>query len=131
MLVGASTGCRSLGHDPAVGFPVGVVNIMHGTGTYIDGAGRLVQVSTSAVLVHLISALITQVRHLLSDVYTPAWLQVPVLFSLSSALRGLTPRSHWPPSVSRGALDPCCPLHVHGKRPRLTSVISSPWASLP
>jgi hypothetical protein len=72
---------QSLGHDPAVGFLIGVADIMHGTGTYIDGAGRLVQVATSAAPVDLISALITQVRHLLSDVYTPAGLQPP-LFSL-------------------------------------------------
>lgn len=72
---------QSLGHDPALGFLVGVADIMRGTGTYIDKAGRLVQVATDAAPVDLINALITQVRHLLSDVYTPVGLQPP-LFSL-------------------------------------------------
>ncbi|MFC0864982.1 hypothetical protein ACFHYQ_22055 [Sphaerimonospora cavernae] len=72
---------QSLGHDPALGFLVGVADLMHGTGTYIDKAGRLVQVATDATPIDLINALITQVRHLLSDVYTPAGLQPP-LFSL-------------------------------------------------
>ncbi|MFI5895857.1 hypothetical protein ACIA5D_37745 [Actinoplanes sp. NPDC051513] len=72
---------QSLGHDPALGFLVGVADLMHGTGTYIDKAGQLVQVATEATSIDLINALITQVRHLLSDVYTPAGLQPP-LFSL-------------------------------------------------
>ncbi|MEV4537729.1 hypothetical protein AB0J82_28520 [Asanoa sp. NPDC049518] len=72
---------QSLGHDPAMGFLVGVADLMHGTGTYIDKTGQLVQVAVNATPVGLISALLTQVRHLLSDVYTPAGLQPP-LFSL-------------------------------------------------
>ncbi|WP_433366961.1 hypothetical protein ACQPZX_38745 [Actinoplanes sp. CA-142083] len=72
---------QSLGHDPALGFLVGVADLMHGTGTYIDKAGQLVQVATDASPIDLINALITHVRHLLSDVYTPAGLQPP-LFSL-------------------------------------------------
>lgn len=72
---------QSLGHDPALGFFVGVADLMHGTGTYIDKAGQLIQVANVADPIDLINALITQVRHLLSDVYTPAGLQPP-LFSL-------------------------------------------------
>ncbi|GAA2216720.1 hypothetical protein ACFY2R_28805 [Micromonospora olivasterospora] len=72
---------QSLGHDPALGFLYGVADLMHGTGTYIDKAGKLVQVATDHDPVGLITALITQVRHLLSDVYTPAGLQPP-FFSL-------------------------------------------------
>lgn len=72
---------QSLGHDPALGFLVGVADIMRGTGTYIDKAGKLIQVPTNATPIDLINALITQVRHLLSDVYTPAGLQPP-FFSL-------------------------------------------------
>ncbi|MET7397139.1 hypothetical protein ABZS66_27005 [Dactylosporangium sp. NPDC005572] len=72
---------QSLGHDPALGLLVGVADLMHGTGTYIDKAGHLVQVAVDATPIDLINALITQVRHLLSDVYTPAGLQPP-LFSL-------------------------------------------------
>jgi len=72
---------QSLGHDPVVGFLAGVADIMHGTGTYIDKAGKLVQVTTQADSVDLITAVITEARHLLSDVYTPAGIQPP-LFSL-------------------------------------------------
>ncbi|WP_433499790.1 hypothetical protein ACQP1K_05575 [Sphaerimonospora sp. CA-214678] len=56
---------QSLGHDPALGFLFGVADLMHGTGTYIDKAGRLVQVATEATPIDLINALLTQVRHLL------------------------------------------------------------------
>ncbi|MEW2473313.1 hypothetical protein AB0875_05910 [Micromonospora gifhornensis] len=72
---------QSLGHDPLLGFFYGVADLMRGTGTYIDKAGQLVQVATTHDSVDLITALITQVRHLLSDVYTPAGLQSP-FFSL-------------------------------------------------
>ncbi|QGN49230.1 hypothetical protein GKC29_21995 [Micromonospora sp. WMMC415] len=72
---------QSLGHDPALGFLYGVADLMHGTGTYIDKAGQLIQVATNYDPVDLITALITQVRHLLSDVYTPAGVQPP-FFSL-------------------------------------------------
>ncbi|WP_281899939.1 hypothetical protein [Phytohabitans aurantiacus] len=72
---------QSLGHDPALGFLFGVADLMRGTGTYIDKAGRLVQVAANAAPVDLITSLITHMRHLLSDVYTPAGLQPP-FFSL-------------------------------------------------
>ncbi|MCP2329617.1 hypothetical protein HDA40_008124 [Hamadaea flava] len=72
---------QSLGHDPVLGFFVGLADLMHATGTYIDKAGQLIQVTTDAVPLDLISALLTQVRHLLSDVYTPAGLPPP-FFSL-------------------------------------------------
>jgi hypothetical protein len=72
---------QSLGHDPALGFVAGVADLMRGTGTYIDNVGRLIQVPAQADPIGLISALITQVRHLLSDVYTPAGLPPP-FFSL-------------------------------------------------
>lgn len=72
---------QSFGHDPLLGFLTGVADIMHGTGTYVDGAGRLVQVATGADPVALTAALLTQVRHLLSDLWTPAGVPPP-LFSL-------------------------------------------------
>jgi len=72
---------QSPGHDPALGFLLGVADLMHGTGTYIDQAGQPIQIATDATPINLIDALITQVRHLLSDVYTPAGLPPP-LFSL-------------------------------------------------
>lgn len=72
---------QSFGHDPVLGFIVGIADIMHGTGTYLDKSGNIVQVAVGGDPVDLISALITQVRHVLSDVYTPAGLPAP-LFSM-------------------------------------------------
>lgn len=71
---------KSLGHDPLVGFFYGVRDLMHGTGTYLDN-GDLVQIATDHDPVGLIEAMLTQVRHLLSDVATPGGLPAP-LFSL-------------------------------------------------
>jgi hypothetical protein len=72
---------QSLGHDPALGFYFGVADIVNATGTYIDDAGRWIRVPTGHTPIDLIDALITQVRHLLSDVCTPTGLQPP-FFSL-------------------------------------------------
>lgn len=72
---------QSLGHDPILGFIFGVADSMRGTGTYIDKAGELVTVVTEYDPVGLVEALLLQVRHLLSDVATPAGLQPP-LFTL-------------------------------------------------
>jgi hypothetical protein len=44
---------QSLGHDPVLGFLVGVADLMHSTGTYIDNAGQLVQVATEATPIDL------------------------------------------------------------------------------
>lgn len=68
---------QSLGHDPVLGFLFGTADSMHATGTYIDNVGKLMQVATDHDPVGLIEALILQVRHLLSDVATPAGLQPP------------------------------------------------------
>ncbi|MEU7824644.1 hypothetical protein [Catellatospora sp. NPDC049133] len=72
---------QSLGHDPLLGFIFGVADLMHGTGTYIDKFGKLIQVPDVADPIGPISAFLKQARHLLSDVYTPAGLPPP-LFSL-------------------------------------------------
>lgn len=72
---------QSFGHDPLLGFVTGIADIMHGTGTYVDQTGRIVRVATGADPVGLVSAFVMQIRHLLSDVYTPAGLQPP-LFTL-------------------------------------------------
>lgn len=71
---------KSLGHDPLIGFFYGVRDLMHGTGTFLDN-GKLVQIATDYDPVGLIEALLTQVRHLLSDVATPGGLPAP-LFTL-------------------------------------------------
>lgn len=104
---------QSLGHDPAGGFLFGVADIMHGTGTYIDKAGKLVQVATDADPVDLITALITQVRHLLSDVYTPAGLQPP-LFSLLQIGQIGSPFALGPSGVKLPWTDVARYMYVHG-----------------
>ena len=63
---------QSFGHDPLLGFLVGVADLMHGTGTYVDKTGKIVQVTSAMEPVDLITAMLTQVRHLLSDVATPS-----------------------------------------------------------
>lgn len=70
---------QSLGHDPLLGFVIGVADIMSGRGSYVDSTGTFIQLLDQAEPVELIEALITQVRHLLSDVATPAGLPAPLL----------------------------------------------------
>ncbi|WP_051760417.1 hypothetical protein [Herbidospora cretacea] len=104
---------QSLGHDPALGFLVGVADLMHGTGTYIDKAGQLVQVATDAAPIDLINAFITQVRHLLSDVYTPAGLQPP-LFSLLQLGQVHSPFALGPSGVKVPWTDVARYMYVNG-----------------
>jgi len=72
---------NSLGHDPVLGFIVGIADSMRGTGTYVDKFGDMVRVPTDHDPVGLVTAFLNQVRHLLSDWYTPAGVPTP-LFSL-------------------------------------------------
>ena len=72
---------QSFGHDPLLGLLIGVADLMHGTGTYVDLTGRIVQVPSSMEPVGLIEAMLTQVRHILSDFYTKQGVPPP-LFSL-------------------------------------------------
>lgn len=104
---------QSLGHDPVGGFLFGVADIMHGTGTYIDKAGKLVQVATDADPVDMITALITQVHHLLSDFYTPAGLQPP-LFSLLQVGQIGSPFALGPSGVKVPWTDVARFMYVHG-----------------
>lgn len=62
---------QSLGHDPIIGFIFGVVDIMKGQLTAIDGNGRLIiQSIKGAETKSLIGAIITVFGHFLSDVGT-------------------------------------------------------------
>lgn len=68
---------RSVGHDPSpVGLIRGVRDLMCGTGTYVEN-GKYVTVPTDYDPVSLNVALLKWVRHLLSDVATPAGLPAP------------------------------------------------------
>ncbi|WP_045739522.1 hypothetical protein [Actinoplanes rectilineatus] len=104
---------QSFGHDPALGFLVGVADLMHGTGTYIDSVGNPVRVWPGADPVGLISALLTQVRHLLSDVYTPAGLQPP-FFTLLQLGQVDSPFALGPSGVRVPWTDVARHMYTHG-----------------
>lgn len=62
---------QSLGHDPIIGFVFGVVDLMKGQLTAIDGSGRLIiQSVKGAETKSFIESLITVFGHFLSDVGT-------------------------------------------------------------
>ncbi len=80
----------SPGHDPILGFVVGVGDLMDGSGTYFDEFGKVVRVATDMAPVDLSSALLKQVAHLISDVFTPAGIPAP-LFSLLHLVKSESP----------------------------------------
>ncbi|UEJ81826.1 hypothetical protein Bra3105_13360 [Brachybacterium halotolerans subsp. kimchii] len=104
---------QSFGHDPLLGFLCGVADIMHGSGTYVDKAGTVVQVATGSDPVDLISALLMQIRHLLSDVYTPAGLPAP-LFSLLQLGTVASPFALGPSGVKVPWTDVARFMYTHG-----------------
>ncbi|MCG7310731.1 hypothetical protein [Brachybacterium sp. ACRRE] len=104
---------QSFGHDPLLGFLCGVADIMHGSGTYVDKAGKVVQVAARSDPVDLISALLMQIRHLLSDVYTPAGLPAP-LFSLLQLGTVASPFALGPSGVKVPWTDVARFMYTHG-----------------
>ena len=103
----------SFGHDPLLGFLVGVADLMHGTGTYVDKTGKIVQVASDMEPVDLITAMLTQVRHLLSDVATPMGLPPP-LFSLLQIGHIGSPFALGPSGVKVPWTDVARYMYVHG-----------------
>ena len=75
----------SLGHDPVLAFVFGVIDIMSGTGTYIDKHGNLRRIATSTSPEDLVSAFLKIFLHLLSDVFTSAGIQPPFFTLLQLA----------------------------------------------
>lgn len=73
----------SLGHDPLLGFIVGVLDIMRGTMTTIDKKGRVVSqimdVYTDRKETNLFEALTKQLLHLKSDFTTSMGLPTPLM----------------------------------------------------
>lgn len=70
----------SLGHDPLLGFLFGVRDVLRGTMTTIDGAGRLVVQARGAPSGEGLFAAILQVAgHLLSDMGTARGLPAPLM----------------------------------------------------
>ena len=75
----------SLGHDPFVGFFVGIMDIMNGTMTTIDEKGKLVRQVVKysnlekRVETDFIEAIIKQINHLKTDIATSMGLPVPLM----------------------------------------------------
>lgn len=67
----------TFGHDPFVGFIVGVRDILHGTSTGVDRSGRMFHVPIGPPQSSLVEAVGLQFAHLLSDVLTRAGLPLP------------------------------------------------------
>ena len=72
-----------LGHDPLLGFIVGVYDIMNGTMTTVDKSGRFMrQVMANysdRVAINLYEAISKEFTHLMSDVNTSMGLPVPLM----------------------------------------------------
>jgi hypothetical protein len=75
----------SLGHDPVLAFIIGVMDVMGGTGTYIDKHGDPRRIATSMSSEGLVSAFLKVFLHLLSDVFTSAGIQPPFFTLLQLA----------------------------------------------
>jgi hypothetical protein len=75
----------SFGHDPILTFIFGVIDIMTGTGTYIDKHGDLRRIATSLSPEDLVSAFLKVFLHLLSDVFTSAGIPPPFFTLLQLA----------------------------------------------
>jgi len=80
----------SLGHDPILAFIFGTIDIMTGTGTYIDKHGDLRRVATSLSPEGLVTAFLKVFLHLLSDVFTSAGIPPP-FFTLLQLARTKSP----------------------------------------
>lgn len=104
---------QSFGHDPLLGFLYGVADTMHRTGTYVDRSGKIVQVAVGSDPVDVISALLMQVRHLLSDVSTPAGLPAP-LFSILQLGTVASPFALGPSGVKVPWTDVARFMYTHG-----------------
>jgi hypothetical protein len=80
----------SLGHDPILTFIFGTIDIMTGTGTYIDKHGDLRRIATSMSPEDLIAAFLKVFLHLLSDVFTSAGIPPP-FFTLLQLVKTESP----------------------------------------
>jgi len=78
------------GHDPIVGFVVGVVDILRGTCTIIDQYGQLHVLQNGDITYNLFEAFLKVFAHLLSDVFTKTGLPCPFM-SLLQLCTGKSP----------------------------------------
>ncbi len=80
----------SPGHDPILGFIFGVIDIMSGTGTFIDKHGNIRRVGKEVDPEGLIIAFLKVFLHLLSDLCTSAGIQPP-FFTLLQLIKTKSP----------------------------------------
>lgn len=82
----------SLGHDPVLGFIIGVLDIVSGGGTFIDKFGNLIIAKNLSATPdnNFFSAFIKVFLHLLSDVFTKAGIPPP-FFTLLQLVKAKSP----------------------------------------
>lgn len=67
----------TFGHDPVIGFIIGVLDIIRGGATTIKGGSILFESGLADPVMNPLTALVTQLLHMLSDVATSKGLPVP------------------------------------------------------
>lgn len=67
----------TFGHDPVIGFIMGVLDIIRGGATTIKGGSILFESGLADPVMNPLTALVTQLLHMLSDVATSKGLPVP------------------------------------------------------
>ncbi|MBA2624391.1 MAG: hypothetical protein H0U89_02115 [Acidimicrobiia bacterium] len=103
----------SAGHDPILGFIFGVMDLMGGTGTYIDKYGDLKRVATSMSPEGLVEAFLKVFLHLLSDVFTSAGIQPP-FFTLLQLVKTKSPFVLGPSGEKVSWTNVARYMYVHG-----------------
>lgn len=82
----------SFGHDPILGFIFGVIDVMKGTGTFVDKYGNLIVAKNNGYSPesNFFIAIIKVFLHLLSDIFTKAGIQPP-FFTLVQLIKAKSP----------------------------------------
>lgn len=80
----------SPGHDPILGFIFGVIDIMSGTGTFVDKHDDLIVIDKAVSHESLMTAFLKVFLHLLSDVCTSAGVPPP-FFTLLQLVKAKSP----------------------------------------
>ncbi len=103
----------SPGHDPILGFIFGVMDIMGGTGTFIDKHGNLKRIDKAVSPEGLIVAFLKVFLHLLSDVCTSAGIQPP-FFTLLQLVKTKSPFVLGPSGERVSWTDVARYMYTHG-----------------
>lgn len=103
----------SLGHDPVLGFIFGVIDIMSGTGTFIDKNGDLKRIDKALSPESLIEAFLKIFLHLLSDVCTSTGIPPP-FFTLLQLIKAKSPFVLGPSGEKVSWTDVARYMYTHG-----------------